>query len=145
MICLISIYRKKTAYAHTHNSFIKKGHYHTKYNYPLKRAIVHYYDEYKCAYLRVEGVTTKTQHQACFLVWVVRWSPHWSLEWGWYTNIQINFHAYQQLDTRQQGTFLTKPNKKYCIRTVPHFSFLLTFTCPYHALFNNKFCVPVEM
>lgn len=54
----------------------------------------------------------KTQHQACFLVWVVRWSPHWSLELGWYTNIQINFHAYQQLDTRQQGTFLTKPNKK---------------------------------
>lgn len=144
MISLVSIYRKKDCiHTHSHNSFIKKDHYHTNYNYPLKRPIVHY-DEYKCAYLHVEDVTNKMQHQVCFLVWVSSGSPHGSLEWGWYTNIQINFHAYQKLDTLPQGPFLTKPNKKYCIRTVPHFSFLLTFTCPYHALFGNKFCVPVE-
>lgn len=89
-------------------------------------------------------VTNKMQHQVHFLVWLALWSPHGSLKWVRYTNIQINFHAYQQLDTLQQGTFLTKPNKNYCIRTVPHFSFLLTFTCPYQALFGNKFCVPVE-
>lgn len=79
-----------------------------------------HYNEYKCAYLHVEDVTDKMQHQVRFLVWLALWSPHGSLKWVRYTNIQINFHAYQQLDTLQQGTFLTKPNKNYCIRTVPH-------------------------
>lgn len=46
----------------THNSFIKKGHYLTNYNYPLKTIAIIYHDECKCTYLYFEYIMSKMQY-----------------------------------------------------------------------------------